>query len=347
MLLVDVLLRFASLTITALLVILLVRDAWKFTPARYAVAFFITSMAYSLTSAPEMLRLPSPLYEAALLVAVPSMGLVWWMARSILEDDFKLGPLEWGVMAVASAFKLGWALQDMGITPPAHSFRYIGTYVLSFLLYGHILWVALSGFRNDLVEARRGIRVWLVLVVALSGAATTIVELLGFSNATESIVNHAASLPIMLWAILWLTKLQTEKVFYQLASDEPTSALNIQPKEAPTYRRLIEVMETETAYKDYRLTIQSLAKRVEAPEHQLRALINRTMGYRNFSAFLNRYRINFAKSLLADPEQIRLPILTIAMDSGFQTLSTFNRAFKAMEDETPSMFRARVLHRDC
>jgi AraC-like DNA-binding protein len=300
-------------------------------------------MGYSLASSPAQLQLPYPFYEAALLIAVPAIGLNWWLARAILEDDFKLGLVEWSVMASTCFFKLGWALQGMGISLPAHEFRYVGTYVLSFLLYAHILWVALSGFRNDLVETRRSFRVWIILAVTLGGTANMAVELSGFSNTTESMINHAVSLPIVLWAFLWLTRLQTGKIFESLAGDLPKPTPDIQPKEAPTYRRLMEAMRTEAAYKDFRMSIPTLADRIEVPEHQLRNLINRTMGYRNFSTFLNRYRIDYAKSVLADPEQVRLPILTIAMDAGFQTLSTFNRAFKTLEGETPSSYRERVL----
>ncbi len=324
MLLVDVLLRFSSLTISALMVVLLARDAWKYVPTRFAIAFFVASMGYTLASAPTILRLPSPLYEIALFIAVPSMGLIWWMARSLLEENFKLGPLEWGVMVLASLVKMGWALQSLGFSPPLHGLRYIATYVISFLIYGHILWIALSDFRNDLIESRRKVRVWFILVVAIFGVATTISELVGFSSATESIINHAISLPILIWALLWLTKLETRGFLIEPLSLKDHSALIVEPKELPTYKRLIDVMETDAAFKDYSLTIQSLATRLGVPEHQLRTLINRTMGYRNFSAFLNSYRIDFAKSVLKDPEQIRLPILTIAMDSGFQTLSTFN-----------------------
>jgi len=67
------------------------------------------------------------------------------------------------------------------------------------------------------------------------------------------------------------------------------------------------------------------------------------MGHRNFASFLNGYRLNYAKSVLADLEQARLPILTIAMDAGFSSLAPFNRAFKAVEGKTPSEYRALAL----
>jgi len=42
---------------------------------------------------------------------------------------------------------------------------------------------------------------------------------------------------------------------------------------------------------------------------------------------------------LADPAQEAVPILTIAMDAGFQSLGPFNRAFKATTGVTPTEYR--------
>ena len=84
-----------------------------------------------------------------------------------------------------------------------------------------------------------------------------------------------------------------------------------------------------------------LAERLDYPEHQLRRLINGHMGYRNFSAFLNSYRIEDAKRQLADPGFARTPVLTIALDLGYGSLGPFNRAFKAQTGMTPTEYRRR------
>jgi AraC-like DNA-binding protein len=71
----------------------------------------------------------------------------------------------------------------------------------------------------------------------------------------------------------------------------------------------------------------------------LRRLINQQLGYRNFNVFLNDHRIQEAKAALADPTQAEVPVITIAMDAGFQSLGPFNRAFKATTGVTPSEYR--------
>lgn len=99
------------------------------------------------------------------------------------------------------------------------------------------------------------------------------------------------------------------------------------------------LMKVDHVYREPDLTIGALAERMALPERKLRQLINQGLGYRNFSAFLNTYRLADAKRWLADREQAGTPILTVAMDAGFQSLGPFNRAFKADTGVTPGEFR--------
>lgn len=115
-------------------------------------------------------------------------------------------------------------------------------------------------------------------------------------------------------------------------------------------RRLDHLMTVERAYRQEGLAIGALAARLDVPEHRLRRAINEGLGYRNFNAFLNRYRIEDARLALSDAAQREVPVLTIAMDSGFQSIGPFNRAFKAETGVTPTEFRREALNRldtDC
>ncbi len=108
-------------------------------------------------------------------------------------------------------------------------------------------------------------------------------------------------------------------------------------------RRLDRLMSVERFYRQEGLTIAMLAARLDLPEHRLRQVINEGLGHRNFNAFLNRYRIDEAKAALSDAGQRDVPVLTIAMDAGFQSIGPFNRAFKADTGLTPTEFRRDAL----
>ena len=74
---------------------------------------------------------------------------------------------------------------------------------------------------------------------------------------------------------------------------------------------------------------------------QRRELINKHLGFRNFSGFLNSYRLPIACSQLEDLTNIRKPILTIALELGYGSIATFNRAFKAKTGKTPKEYRSQ------
>jgi len=102
---------------------------------------------------------------------------------------------------------------------------------------------------------------------------------------------------------------------------------------------LLRLMADERVYRKENLTIGTLATKLGIPEYRLRRLINQRLGYRNFNTFLNNHRIAEAKAALADPTQAEVPVITIAMDAGFQSLGPFNRAFKETTGVTPSEYR--------
>jgi AraC-like DNA-binding protein len=101
----------------------------------------------------------------------------------------------------------------------------------------------------------------------------------------------------------------------------------------------MRLMADERVYRQENITIGALAGRLKIPEYRLRRLINQRLGYRNFNVFLNNHRIEEAKAALADPAQADVPVITIAMDAGFQSLGPFNRAFKAVTGVTPTEYR--------
>ena len=56
-----------------------------------------------------------------------------------------------------------------------------------------------------------------------------------------------------------------------------------------------------------------------------------------FCGYLNQRRISAAETLLLNP---RLSITDVALQSGFSSLSTFNRTFRTLKSCTPSEFKA-------
>jgi AraC-like DNA-binding protein len=121
---------------------------------------------------------------------------------------------------------------------------------------------------------------------------------------------------------------------------EPSAAVDDQ--EDALLARLRQLMEEEKVYRQEGFGVAALVAALNVPEYRLRRLINQRLGHRNFSSFVNGYRLAEATVALADPAQADVPNLTIALDAGFQSIGPFNRAFKAHTGMTPTAYRKQA-----
>ena len=75
-----------------------------------------------------------------------------------------------------------------------------------------------------------------------------------------------------------------------------------------------------------------------ATPHKLSEVLNSDLG-KTFYDFINGYRVDDVRRRLAESESRNLNVLTLAMDAGFASKSTFNQVFKKLTGHTPSTYR--------
>jgi AraC-like DNA-binding protein len=94
----------------------------------------------------------------------------------------------------------------------------------------------------------------------------------------------------------------------------------------------------EKQYLESDLSLSKLSKLIGQSTQKTSSVINQ-YAKRNFNDFINYYRIQDAKKMLSSTESEKFTISSIAFDTGFSSLSSFNSAFKKFEGKTPSSFR--------
>jgi len=99
--------------------------------------------------------------------------------------------------------------------------------------------------------------------------------------------------------------------------------------------KLENLLMEEKLYLNSELNIQRLADKSGSSVHALSRLINNHYN-KNFFDYINYYRIEEAKKLLADPYQQKYTIDSIANQVGFNSRSAFYTAFKKNTNSTPS-----------
>ncbi|MDN5204127.1 helix-turn-helix domain-containing protein [Fulvivirgaceae bacterium BMA10] len=102
--------------------------------------------------------------------------------------------------------------------------------------------------------------------------------------------------------------------------------------------RLKQLMEIQMPYTDPQLSLVKLAQLLNVTPHHLSQIINEHLG-KSFSDYINYHRIETAKEKLKDPRYKHLKIASIAYESGFNGISTFNTLFKKHTGSTPSEYR--------
>lgn len=101
-------------------------------------------------------------------------------------------------------------------------------------------------------------------------------------------------------------------------------------------------MEEKKPYLDAELTLSTLAKNLNMSRSQLSQLINDGIG-ENFYDFVNKYRVEEVKRLMADPAVKNFSLLGIALEAGFKSKSTFNLIFKRFTGLTPTEYRKNII----
>ena len=104
--------------------------------------------------------------------------------------------------------------------------------------------------------------------------------------------------------------------------------------------RLLKHMETKKPFLDVDLTIQDVAESLSIPRHYLTQVINEKLN-KNFYQFINEYRVEEVKILLADKDYQKYTMTAIAFEAGFNSKSSFNSAFKEITGMTPSEYKEK------
>lgn len=366
--LIDAALRGVLIALLLLLALALGRDRPRLPAARAGAALALGLCVQVIGSTPMFEALVPWIWQAPLVaVSVGNAVLFWVFVQALFDDDFTLRPLHaaaWVSVAALAAFNCALVADGSAMASVMRGLQRAVPLVFAVLA----ALAAASHWRGDLVEKRRRLRVF--IVVAGIGYSLAIVgvrlasphgRLSGMSATAD-----AAMLLLISAAVAWrMLRLAGSELFptaqvpavlpavptVQPAAVEPLaqpvagrrSETEPDPAEDRLAESLQHLMAVDRAYRSEDLSIASLAARLAAPEYRLRRLINQRLGHRNFNAFVNGFRLAEALAALADPGKRDLPILTIALTAGFQSIGPFNRAFKTATGLTPTEFRKQKL----
>lgn len=140
--------------------------------------------------------------------------------------------------------------------------------------------------------------------------------------------------------LLWIYKRRNKSIAIDPPIKYSNSSLSDQAIKKYT-KKLDDIMENDKLYLNPSLTLSKLAGILEINSKQLSQIINQTSN-RNYSRYIAGLRVDEAKRLLALPEYDNLKISSIAYDSGFNSLSSFNACFREETGITPIEYKKQL-----
>jgi AraC-like DNA-binding protein len=341
---IEAALRGGVVTLLAVLALLLLRDGRRTAAGIYGALFAASIAAYVIVTAPGLLYARLLWLLPLRLLSLGSPAMFWLFAKASFDDDFVRSWRDAPAWVVTVA--IGFVCARFQVPPSC--ILYHGVQLVFVAL---AIREAIVGSTGDLIEERRRFRVVLVLSSAIFIAAVIVLEIFMDgppAAAPMSIVNAAGVLAL---TCAFVASQLSLVVRSPAIAESPTAPARAAPGVAPPadaqeqalLERLRRLMDVDKAYREEGLSIAALAARLAVPEYRLRRLINQRLGHRNFSSFVNGCRLADAMAALADRAQAEVPIVTIALDAGFQSLGPFNRAFKAHTGITPTDYRRQHL----
>lgn len=275
-------------------------------------------------------------------------GAFWLFSASLFDDHYRFAVWQPVLVALSVLMPTIWSLFFPASTGWLKIVLIEIPQIAEFVFIGLAAAIIFRSWKDDLITSRRALRLWFCGILGL--------VILLIILAREVLFKGADWLGPIQYLVVAIAATGTNIILLGFKPDllnpvnrvKPAEADPVAPEESvkgqDQLESVIKLVEESKLYREWGITIGRLAAAVDIQEYRLRQMINSGLGYRNFNDFLNRFRIQEASRRLADPNELKIPVLTIALEAGFRSISTFNKAFKEIHQVTPTVYRKQQTH---
>ena len=152
----------------------------------------------------------------------------------------------------------------------------------------------------------------------------------------------ALSLSLSILVLATGALLQKNVTYYAIETvDEPAEHNQEKSIDEKTLALIEEEMKQHQYFSDPQLSLKTFSQHLNIPQRQVSFHINHGLKMK-FIDFVNQYRIQLVKERINLQEYQHLTLNAIALESGFNSKSTFNRVFKNLTGQTPSEYKNKT-----
>ncbi|WP_420322731.1 helix-turn-helix domain-containing protein [Flagellimonas sp.] len=191
------------------------------------------------------------------------------------------------------------------------------------------------GLKDKRVSINRATIIWISSLVL----GTAVLQSLYFSNyilgITPYLLGPVSYLPFVYFLAFLLFK---NPSLLKHSNQKKQQNIRLDAHQLKDYaQQMKQLMEFKKLYLDPNCSLNKVANEMKLPAYLISHVVNNALD-KSFPDFLNSYRIEEVKTRLLQPENNNVKIASLAYDCGFNSLSSFNIAFKKSTGVTPSKF---------
>lgn len=234
------------------------------------------------------------------------------------------------------------------------AFSIIALFLFSVIIFYFIIKMLFTHKKNvlKLHSNKQGVNLnWLYNLILIFPLLLIIHLVFELSSEEDYIVYFSN---FMLFIILFYSGyhiLQQREVFdltprqkFQFVN-EPLQKVSFQKEELIDKNLVLEIaykleklMKEEQPFLNKNLSLTTLSDKLNTRTHILSFVINTNYNV-NFYTYVNKFRLDYCKSLLENPKKQHLSMEGVAYESGFGSKSTFNTLFKKHIGITPTQYK--------
>ena len=135
---------------------------------------------------------------------------------------------------------------------------------------------------------------------------------------------------------------KNHEIFTPIGDTRKYKNINLSEEQIALHRNKVQqVMTSQKPYLQSDFSLSILSQLTAIPKHLLSRFFSENMN-QSFTDFTNSYRIEKAKELLTSPSHQNHKIAFIAYECGFNSLSSFNTAFRKNMSQSPSEYKKLI-----
>lgn len=275
--------------------------------------------------------------------------ILYFYSRSLTYQQFAVEPLDSAHLIPAIASILLTSITSL------NTYVFAVGIFLSLTSYSLMTWFHLKRYRYILSQTRSEFDqialTWLSNLLLLQ-LGLLIVNIISVSLFVNGYSSAGSIMELLLFCGLWLLVsmmifqgMQHPLMFSGVTEEDRKVAMAPNDGTVLTEHELQEIMQKidthltkKKVYLNSGLTVKSLGRQLVIVPKLISQTINQHR-HKNFSEYVNSYRIKHACELLTSDQSESISIMDVMLESGFITKSNFNRAFKAETGMTPLQFK--------